>query len=83
MQQQEALDQLALMVGREPGALDAQLAAPQPLPMLPTQVRVDDAGALIRRRPDVRKAERELAASSAQIGEALNGYFRRSACLAA
>ncbi|SOU06961.1 efflux transporter outer membrane subunit [Xanthomonas arboricola] len=75
MQSQEALDQLALMVGREPGALDAQLSAPQPLPMLPTQVRVDDAGALIRRRPDVRKAERELAASSAQIGEALNGYF--------
>ncbi|KTF30104.1 TolC family protein, partial [Xanthomonas vesicatoria] len=44
-------------------------------PMLPTDVRVDDAVALIRRRPDVRKAERELAASSAQIGEALNGYF--------
>ncbi|KHL58657.1 efflux transporter outer membrane subunit [Xanthomonas cannabis] len=75
MQSQEALDQLALMVGREPGALDAQLRAPQPLPMLPSEVRVDDAGALIRRRPDVRKAERELAASSAQIGEALNGYF--------
>ncbi|AOD14616.1 efflux transporter outer membrane subunit [Xanthomonas fragariae] len=75
MQSQEALDQLALMVGREPGALDAQLSTPQALPMLPTQVRVDDAGALIRRRPDVRKAERELAASSAQIGEALNGYF--------
>ncbi|MCC4609160.1 efflux transporter outer membrane subunit [Xanthomonas campestris pv. zinniae] len=75
MQLQEALDQLALMVGREPGALDAQLRAPQPLPMLPSEVRVDDAGALIRRRPDVRKAERELAASSAQIGEALNGYF--------
>ncbi|WP_199680088.1 MULTISPECIES: efflux transporter outer membrane subunit [unclassified Xanthomonas] len=75
MQLQEALDQLALMVGREPGALDAQLRASQPLPMLPSEVRVDDAGALIRRRPDVRKAERELAASSAQIGEALNGYF--------
>ncbi|NIJ87772.1 NodT family efflux transporter outer membrane factor (OMF) lipoprotein [Xanthomonas campestris] len=75
MQLQEALDQLALMVGREPGALDAQLRTPQPLPMLPSEVRVDDAGALIRRRPDVRKAERELAASSAQIGEALNGYF--------
>lgn len=75
LQLQLALDQLALMVGREPGALDTQLATPQPLPMLPTQVRVDDAGALIRRRPDVRKAERELAASSAQIGEALNRYF--------
>lgn len=83
LQSQLALDQLALMLGREPGALDAQLAAPQPLPMLPTQVRVDDAGALIRRRPDVRKAERELAASSAQIGEALNGYFPQVSLLGA
>ncbi len=74
-QAQEALDQLALMVGREPGALDARLAAPRPLPELPAVVRVDDAAALIRRRPDVRQAERELAASNAQIGQALSGYF--------
>ena len=63
------------MVGREPGALDARLAADQPLPQLPARVPVDDARALIQRRPDVRKAERELAASSAQIGQALSAYF--------
>ncbi|WP_164271683.1 efflux transporter outer membrane subunit [Stenotrophomonas sp. B1-1] len=74
-QADEARDVLALMVGREPGALDARLAVDQPLPRLPANVPVDDAGALIQRRPDVRKAERELAASSAQIGQALSAYF--------
>lgn len=74
-QADEARDVLALMVGREPGALDARLAADAPLPSLPAAVAVDDAGALVRRRPDIRKAERELAASSAQIGQALSAYF--------
>ncbi|HYQ24173.1 MAG TPA: efflux transporter outer membrane subunit [Stenotrophomonas sp.] len=74
-QADEARDVLALMVGREPGALDARLAADLPLPALPASVPVDDAGALIQRRPDVRKAERELAASSAQIGQAISAYF--------
>lgn len=72
---QESLDQLALMTGQVPGALDAQLAAVRPLPELPAAVPVDDAAALIRRRPDVRQAERQLAASSAKIGQALSGYF--------
>lgn len=74
-QREAALDQLALMIGQVPGALDARLAAQQPIPQLPAQVRVDDPAALIRRRPDVRQAERELAASNAQIGQALSGYF--------
>ena len=72
---QESLDQLALMTGRVPGALDASLAASRPLPTLPAVVPVDDAAALIRRRPDVRQAERQLAASSAKIGQALSAYF--------
>ncbi|MFT4197938.1 MAG: efflux transporter outer membrane subunit, partial [Pseudoxanthomonas sp.] len=71
----QRLDQLAVLVGREPGALDADLAAPRPLPELPAQVAVDDPASVIRRRPDVRKAEREVAAANAQIGQALSGYF--------
>ncbi|HEY0208843.1 TolC family protein [Acerihabitans sp.] len=74
-QAQIALDQLALLIGREPGVLDARLAGNKPLPTLPAVVPVDDAASLIRRRPDVRQAERELAASSAQIGQAIAGYF--------
>ncbi|WP_340648825.1 efflux transporter outer membrane subunit [Pseudoxanthomonas winnipegensis] len=74
-QRSEALDQLALMVGQVPGSLDARLAPVVPLPALPAQVKVDDPAAMIRRRPDVRQAERELAGANAQIGEALSGYF--------
>lgn len=72
---QESLDQLALMTGQVPGSLDQTLAAVRPLPQLPAEVNVDDAASLLRRRPDVRQAERELAASSAQIGQALSAYF--------
>ncbi len=74
-QADEARDVLALMVGREPGALDGRLGQGAELPALPARIAVDDAAALIRRRPDIRKAERELAASSAQIGQALTAYF--------
>jgi multidrug efflux system outer membrane protein len=70
-----AQDQLALLTGRAAGSLDLQLEAAQQLPQLPALVVVDDARALLRRRPDIRQAERELAASNAQIGEAMAGYF--------
>lgn len=70
-QLQEARDQLALMVGREPGALDTLLKDVKPLPKMPDEIKVDDAAAVLQRRPDVRQAERELAASSARIGQAI------------
>ena len=74
-EQSEILDQLALLVGTVPGALDAQLSVFRPLPSLPNQVAVDDPSAILQRRPDVRQAERELAGSSAQVGQALAQYF--------
>jgi len=61
---------LAFLLGEEPTALAAELAAPQPLPALPPTVPVGVPSDVLRRRPDVRRAERELAAASAQIGEA-------------
>src|SRR6201999_3263645 len=69
------LDQLAVLTGQEPGALDAELATITPLPELPAQVAVGDPAALLRRRPDIRKAERNLAASNAQIGQQVANYF--------
>lgn len=70
-----ALDQLALLTGQSPGALDKVLAAQKALPVLPETVAVGDPAALIQRRPDVRAAERRLASSQAQIGEKIAGYF--------
>lgn len=65
----ESLDQLAVLTGQAPGALDKQLSASAPLPMMPTSVSVDDPATLLQKRPDIRAAERRLAASNAQIGQ--------------
>ena len=65
----ESLDQLAVLTGQAPGALDRELATPAPLPAMPASVPVDDPAAVLKQRPDIRAAERRLAASNAQIGQ--------------
>lgn len=64
----ESLDRLAVLTGRAPGELDTQLSAARDLPSIPAEVPVGDPAALLRQRPDIRAAERRLAASYAQIG---------------
>jgi NodT family efflux transporter outer membrane factor (OMF) lipoprotein len=71
----EALDQLALLCGQPSGALDAQLAAEGEIPAVPAVVAVGDVASLLRQRPDIRSAERQLAASTARIGQRKAGYF--------
>jgi NodT family efflux transporter outer membrane factor (OMF) lipoprotein len=61
---------LAILVGERPGAIDPLLAGPAELPLPPSSVAVGDPAALLERRPDVRAAERRLAAQTARIGVA-------------
>ncbi len=61
-------NQLAVLTGRTPGALDADLAAPVAVPLPPASVPIDNPAELIARRPDIRSAERGLAAGTAAIG---------------
>lgn len=68
-------DQLALLTGREPGALDTTLAAPAPIPLPPAEVAVGDPARLLRSRPDVRRAERLLAAANADVGAKIAERF--------
>lgn len=65
-----AINTLAVLVGRTPGALTETLSGPAPIPSLPDRVAVGVPADLLRRRPDVRRAERELAAQTARIGVA-------------
>jgi len=77
-----SLDRLALLTGQAPGVLDAQLAAPpQRLPSLPQDLRVGDPADMLKRRPDIRAAERRLASSSAQIGQQTANYFPKISLL--
>jgi len=71
----ESLDQLAVLTGQAPGALDQALSAPSPLPALPATVPIDDPAKMLQQRPDIRAAERRLAASNAQIGERTADLF--------
>lgn len=71
----EALDQLAALTGREPGAVDAELAVTAPLPLLPAVTPVGDPASLLRRRPDIRAAEFRLVSKNAVIGEHIADWF--------
>ncbi|MDQ0839982.1 efflux transporter outer membrane subunit [Sphingomonas faeni] len=67
-QRDEYLNQLAVLTGRTPGVLDASLGAVVPVPLPPATVPIGDPAALIAHRPDIRSAERLLAARTAGIG---------------
>lgn len=69
------LDALAVLAGEAPGALDPLLSPPREIPLPPESVAIGDPASLLRRRPDIRAAERNLAASTARIGVAEAARF--------
>jgi len=70
-----SIHRLSVLTGREPSALSAALSPVQELPALPQIVAVGNPADLLRRRPDIRVAERNLAASTARIGVAVADLF--------
>lgn len=72
---QAQIHALGVLVGEPPESLEAQLSAAQPLPPPPPAIPVGLPSELLRRRPDVRAAERALAASSARIGIAIDALY--------
>jgi NodT family efflux transporter outer membrane factor (OMF) lipoprotein len=72
-----AIHRLGVLAGMTPVALAQRLSQVQPIPQPPPQLPVGVPSDLLRRRPDVRRAERELAASSARIGAATADLFPR------
>jgi multidrug efflux system outer membrane protein len=70
-----AIYRLGVLTGREPTALTDLLASPKDLPPLPGVAAVGDPATLLRRRPDIRVAERDLAAQTARIGVAIGDLF--------
>jgi NodT family efflux transporter outer membrane factor (OMF) lipoprotein len=66
---------IAVLLGQFPEDLAAELAKPALLPPLPEKIRNGAPLDLLRRRPDIREAEQELAASTARIGVATASLF--------
>jgi NodT family efflux transporter outer membrane factor (OMF) lipoprotein len=71
------MNALALLLGAEPRALDAQLRQVMPLPSLPAEVPVGVPSELARRRPDILRAEAQLHAATASIGVAKADFYPR------
>ena len=67
---QQAANRLGVLTGQAPGALKAELTANKPIPEGPGAIPVGVPADIIRLRPDVRAAERNLAAATARIGVA-------------
>ncbi|HLU06786.1 MAG TPA: efflux transporter outer membrane subunit [Woeseiaceae bacterium] len=70
-----ATHRIAVLTGRQPAALVAELERPAPLPRLPEHIPAGAPGELLRRRPDIFAAERRLAAATARIGVATADLF--------
>ncbi len=61
---------IAVLLGEKPGAIDSELAEVKPVPVIPLEVAVGMPADLVRRRPDIRSAERQVAAQTARVGVA-------------
>lgn len=68
---------LGVLIGNSPESLLAQLSTPKKLPTLPATQNIGTPELLLRRRPDIRVAERDLASATAQIGVAVGDLFPR------
>jgi multidrug efflux system outer membrane protein len=66
---------LSVLTGRQPTELNTVLAPQTPTPALPTSIPIGTPEQLLRRRPDVRVAERQLAAATARVGVAVGDLF--------
>jgi multidrug efflux system outer membrane protein len=66
----QSINRLAVLLGEFPSALQAELTQEAPIPSPPAEVVVGLPTELLRQRPDIRQAERQLAAQTAQIGVA-------------
>jgi multidrug efflux system outer membrane protein len=74
---ERAIHRLSVLRGQPPAASRSELARPAPLPQAPRLVAIGKPEELLRRRSDIRVAERSLAAATAQIGILTADLFPR------
>jgi NodT family efflux transporter outer membrane factor (OMF) lipoprotein len=77
LEQQEAqsINAIGLLLGMPPAALQAELSPRKPVPPVPPKVPIGLPSDLARRRPDIRQAEAQLHAATADIGMAKADFY--------
>jgi NodT family efflux transporter outer membrane factor (OMF) lipoprotein len=69
------INALSFLLGEEPGALGQALADAREIPSLPERAPIGFPSELVRRRPDIRRAEAQLHAATAEIGVAQADFY--------
>jgi NodT family efflux transporter outer membrane factor (OMF) lipoprotein len=74
---------ISTLSGKEPNDLSSELTEPRPIPSNPPEVPIGLPSELIKRRADIRMAERRIAAANARIGVATADLFPKFALVGA
>ncbi|MEM5788474.1 MAG: TolC family protein, partial [Syntrophobacteraceae bacterium] len=76
-QAKAAIYNLSILIGKEPTALEEELSLERPMPPTPPAIPIGLPSDLLRRRPDIRRAEAQVHAATARIGVATADLFPR------
>lgn len=71
------MHRLGVLLGESPGALTAELVEIRPIPVARPDLSLGLPSDLLRQRPDIRRAERQLAAATARLGVATADLYPR------
>jgi NodT family efflux transporter outer membrane factor (OMF) lipoprotein len=71
----QSMNRLAVLTGEPPGSLESVLAERKPIPVASLQIAAGVPVDTLRRRPDIRSAERRLAAQTAEVGVATAALY--------
>ena len=74
-QELQSINAISLLLGEPPGAVAAELQTPKPVPPVPPTVPIGLPSELARRRPDIRQADAQLHAATADIGVAEANFY--------
>ncbi|AMN48391.1 hypothetical protein ACG33_15050 [Steroidobacter denitrificans] len=71
----QGMNRLAVLTGEAPGAVSDRLVPRRAIPVAPLEIAAGVPADILRRRPDIRRAERQLAAQTAQVGVATAALY--------